>query len=454
MFTAEQLTTITNGELIQGKLDVHIHSIHFNSQKLEKSSCFIALTKGKRDGHQFLGDACRAGATIAIISDPNVQRKGIEELTLILVKDTELALQQLAKAHRHTLSIPIIAITGSNGKTTTKDMIAHILASRKKVYKTSGNLNNHLGAPLSLLQIDDTYEAAVLELGMNHAGEIDLLGSFVQPTVSVITNIGDAHIEFFGSKLGIAKAKGELLPHTDKDAFVLLNKDDQFVCSQADRYPGKVYYYSIQQKTDVFATNISFTDQGTIFTLHINEESISCFMPMFGQYNVSNVLPGAFIAYQYGYSLEQIAASLLSLSISSMRFQIIDGPGQSLLINDAYNASPTSMRASIQTFKQIFAQRKKILVLGDIYELGEESDQLHISVGEYIRGLNQNDSEFQLITVGQSSQLIAQAGQGVHYPTKTEALKALEPYLTQDYAILFKASRGMKLEEMIAELVK
>lgn len=453
MFTIHQLLEITQGQLINGDHHVHIHSIHFNTQKLEKNSCFIALTKGARDGHEFLQDAIKAGALAAVISDPDVPIKSVNQLALILVPDTELALQQIAAAYRRQIKAPIIAITGSNGKTTTKDMTAHLLGTKLNVYKTQGNLNNHLGAPLSLLQIEATHEAAVLELGMNHAGEIDLLASIVKPTISIITNIGDAHIEFFGSKQGIAQAKGELLPHTDPNSFILLNQDDEFVCSQAHRYTGKIYYYSMKEKADIYATDVSFSDKGTSFCLHINDQHINCFMPMFGEHNVSNVLPAAFVAYKQGFSLEQISAAMLSLAISTMRFQIIDGPNHSLLINDAYNASPTSMRASIHTFGQIYPNRKKILVLGDIYELGDESIPLHQALGGYLRTLNEAGAQWMVFTVGDHAQYISSECGGTHFQTKEEAAQALRAFLTKEYALLFKASRGMKLEEIIKGLL-
>lgn len=452
MFTLNQLIHITNGKLLQGDLNVHIPSFHFNSKKIQKDACFIALTKGVRDGHEFLQDALEKGAQAAIISNSSIALDSLGQLALILVPDTEQALQQIALAYRQQLHLPMIAITGSNGKTTTKDMVAHLLETRKKVYKTQGNLNNHLGAPLSLLQIEESHEAAVLELGMNHAGEIDLLAGIVKPTISVITNIGDAHLEFFGSKHAIAKAKGEILPHTDPSSYVLLNKDDPFVCSQADRYPGIIYYYSVKEHADVFATDLLFTDKGTSFRLHIGDQSTSCFMPMYGEHNVSNVLPAAFIAYQFGFTLEQIASAMLSLAISAMRFQIIDGPKQSLLINDAYNASPTSMRASIHTFRQIYPNRKKVVVLGDIYELGDESKTLHQSVGKYIQDLKKKQ-ELVVVTIGEHSQWISKECEGTHFSTKEEAIKALQPYLSKEYALLFKASRGMMLEDVINGLL-
>jgi UDP-N-acetylmuramoyl-tripeptide--D-alanyl-D-alanine ligase len=452
MFTINELVQITGGRLLQREvnqvdLDHKIFSFHFDSRKLEKDSLFIALTGGNRDGHNFLQDAVKNGAIAALISNEEVGTENGKGLHLILVKDTEVALQAIAATYRNDLTLPIIAITGSNGKTTTKDMVSHILSYKCNVYKTYGSFNNHLGLPLSLLQITEEHEAAVLELGMNHAGEIDFLANIAKPTISIITNVGDTHIEFLGSKENIAKAKGELLPHTDPNQYILLNQDDPLVCSQANRYPGKIYYFSTQSSADIYASNIQFVDQGTTFDLHIGEEAISCSIPMFGKHNVSNVLPGAFIAYQAGFSMKEISDSLRSLTISDMRFQVIPGPRESMFINDAYNASPLSMKAAIDTFTEVYPKRKKVVVLGDMFELGDEADVLHREVGFHLK-----DKGFSVITIGEKAEHISKQANGKHFSIKEEAVQELQQYLDKEHAILFKASRGMKFEEMINTL--
>jgi UDP-N-acetylmuramoyl-tripeptide--D-alanyl-D-alanine ligase len=454
MFTIEELIQITEGRLLNtdnNQLDSNtkILSFHFDSRELEKDSLFIALTGGVRDGHDFLLDAIEKGAVAALISDEDVDPLYGKELNLILVKDTEVALQAIASAYRTYLTLPIIAITGSNGKTTTKDIVSHILSYKYNVYKTYGSFNNQLGLPLSLLQIAEHHEAAVLELGMNHSGEIDFLANIAKPTVSIITNVADAHIEFLGSRENIAKAKGELLPHTDPTQYILLNQDDPLVCSQSSRYPGKVYYYSTQSTADIYASSIHSVDRGTSFDLHIGEEVFPCFIPIFGKHNVSNVLPGALIAYLKGFSMKDIADSLLSLTISEMRFQVIPGPEESILINDAFNASPLSMKAAIDTLSEVFPQRKKIVVLGDMFELGDQSAVLHSEVGLYLK-----DKDFTVITVGEKAECISKQANGKHFPTKEKAVQELKQYLDKEHVILFKASKVMKFPWMISTLTQ
>lgn len=452
MLSISEIVQATEGLLLQGPSQKEISSVHFDSRLLEEDDLFIALTGGARDGHQFVAMAKEKGAAAALISDKDIARENLEGITLILVRDTTVAFQQLASYYRKKMKIPIIAITGSNGKTTTKDMMAHTLSSNYKIYKTYKNYNNDLGVPLSLLQIKEDIELAVLEMGMNHAGEIDLLGKIAQPSVTVITNVGDSHIENLGSRAGIAAAKGELLPYTDPKYYSILNGDDPLVRSQASKSPAQVFYYSIRQEADVYASNIQINDQGTSFRLHLKkgdlEEHVHCFLPLYGTHNVSNFLPGAFIAYHMGIPIKEIADKALSLTISEMRFQTIAGPNESLFINDAYNASPTSMKAAIDTFMHIYPQRKKIIVLGDIYELGDAAQALHEDVGSFLKG-----KECQVFTVGQDAQWIAERADGKHFQTKKEVIQELQAYLSKEYIILFKASRGMKLEELIEQLL-
>ena len=451
MLTLAEICQATGGKLVTGEPSLKIDAFHFDTRMLSSQSMFIALTGGARDGHEFLQTAKEQGAIAALISDiTKIPEQA--DLAYVVVEDTAMGFAQIAKYYRSKLQIPIIAVTGSNGKTTTKDMISHILGSKKKTFKTYKNYNNHLGVPLSLLQTQPEHEIAVLEMGMNHAGEIDFLASIAKPDISVIVNVTETHIENLGSKENIAKAKGELLPHTSPDGFSILNGDNPYVVNLRDLYSGKTYFFRVGKPADIYATDIQTTDRGTSYNVHIGKESFTCTIPMFGLHNVSNTLPGILIANQLGYHSEDIANSLKTLTISPMRFELVQHAGQTVIINDAYNASPTSMKSSITTFGGILPHLKKVLVLGDMYELGEQSIDFHRSVGKHINTLG--ESFEMVVTIGDHARYISEtvALPAHHFEQKDQAAEFLRQYLIPEYALLFKASRGMRLEEIVSSL--
>lgn len=451
--TFAEIAKMAEGILLQGDPTSIIHSVHFDTRQLESGSLFVPVV-GNRDGHDFIMQAVELGAVAVLLSNQNKLPEQLPETVgVILVNDTLRAFQKLSAAYRLQFEIPIVAVTGSNGKTSTKDIIAHVLGAKHSVYKTYKNLNNHLGAPYSLLQLNETHEVAVLEVGMNHAGEIDLLASLVQPKYSVITTIGDAHLEFFGTREKIALAKAELLPHTDSNGLVLLNGDSELLHKVSHLYDGEVWFYSVNGKANVWAENLTTDERGTSFTVHLPDQmTFEAFLPLFGKHNVANTLPAIAIATRLGMSPEEIQSALASVSISAMRFEVSRTGSGAILINDAYNASPSSMRAAIDTFADILPAYQKVLVLGDMFELGEDSSSLHAEVGEY---LNQYSEQIEvLITIGSLSAHLNQAysGKKLHFSTKEEALDSIRAYVKKEYSLLFKASRGMKLETLIEEI--
>ncbi len=452
MLTLQEICEATGGTLIGSPQHETIDSFHFDTRMISPGSMFIALTGGARDGHLFLSQAQEQGASAALISNPDYAKETSSKMVYVLVADSQQAFAQIAQYYRNKLTIPIIAVTGSNGKTTTKDMIAHVLTHKKKVFKTYKNYNNHLGVPLSLLQIKADDEMAVLEMGMNHAGEIDYLANIVKPDVSVIINVTDAHIEHLRSIENIAKAKAELLPHTSPSGFAILNGDNPYVRGISHLNPGKTYFYQLHEEADIYASDIRTNDQGTIFNVHYRDKSIECSIPMFGVHNVSNTLPAIFIALQFGYSLDDVKQALITLSISPMRFELVRDVGDCIIINDAYNASPTSMKSSIETFSGILPEYKKVLILGDMFELGEKSEAYHKEIGQFIDTYVQR-FEF-LVTVGTASKNISDQASlpSRHFSDKKEAALFLAKYANSEHALLFKASRGMKLEELIQEI--
>ncbi|MFD2369718.1 UDP-N-acetylmuramoyl-tripeptide--D-alanyl-D-alanine ligase [Brevibacillus sp. GCM10020057] len=442
------------GMLVAGDPGLLLSAVHFDTRQLAPGALFVALTTGARDGHDFLLQAAQQGAVAALISDESKVPQGLPQgFGLILVNDTLRAMQKLAAAYRKELTIPHIAVTGSVGKTTVKDIVAHVLGSHFPVYKTYKNLNNHIGVPYSLLQIEEEHQAAVLELGMNHAGEIDLIASLVKPEISVITYIADSHIEHFGSREKIALAKAELLPHTSLDGLVLLNGDSAYLRMIAHLYPGQISFYSVEGPADIWAEEIRSAEDGMHFTVcFASGERFAAFLPLYGKHSVLNALPAVAIGKRLGMSNAQITDALSTVKLSAMRFEQVKSAHGPVYISDAYNASPTSMKAAIGTFAELFPDRQKVLVLADMFELGPDSDAMHAQVGAYANGLRDRFSL--LVTVGEYSRHISDAYEGdkLHFATKDEAVAALLPLRDARHAFLFKASHGMELWTIIGDL--
>jgi len=450
----EQVAVQAEGLLLAGDPVREVTSVHFDTRQLEPGSLFVAIAGEVRDGHDFLPQAVEKGAAAAIVSRQEKLPPDLpDSFGLILVNDTLRAFQKLAANYRKGFAIPHIAVTGSIGKTTTKDIIAHVLEGRFPLLKTYKNQNNHLGVPFSLLQLEPHHLAAVLELGMNHAGEIDQLASLVKPDISVITYIGESHLEFFGSREKIALAKAELLPHTSADGLVLLNGDCSYLRQIAHLYPGQIAYYSVTGKADLWAEEIRFTEEGMRFTVCFSSgEKFPAFLPLYGEHSVLNALPAVAIAKRLGMSNEEIANRLASVKLSAMRFELIRSVHGPLYISDAYNASPTSMKAAISTFASLYPDRKKVLVLADMFELGEESREMHEQVGKHANQLR--DRFDLLVTIGERSLALNQAYEGakIHFAAKADALPALLSLRDDEHAFLFKGSRGMELWTLISDL--
>ena len=450
----EQVAIQAEGLLLAGDPAQAVSAVHFDTRQLTPGSLFVAVAGSARDGHDFLLQAAEKGAVAAIVSRQDKIPPDLPEgFGLILANDTLRAFQKLAANYRQGFAIPHIAVTGSIGKTTAKDIIAHVLESRFPLLKTYKNQNNHLGVPFSLLQLEPHHQAAVLELGMNHAGEIDLLASLVKPDISVITYIGESHIEFFGSREKIALAKAELLPHTAPDGLVLLNGDSSYLRQIAHLYPGEIAYYSVTGEADLWAKEIRFTEEGMRFQVcFASGEHFPAFLPLYGEHSVLNALPAVAIAKRLGMPNEEIASRLATVKLSAMRFELIRSAHGSLFVNDAYNASPASMEAAIGTFASLYPERKKVLVLADMFELGEESRELHEQVGKYANRLR--DRFELLVTIGEHSLALNQAyeGEKLHFANKADALPALLALRDDRHAFLFKASRGMELWTVISDL--
>lgn len=442
-------------------------SVHFDSRKLQENSLFFALTIGERDGHSFIGNAVKQGAKAVLISKEGDYIQQYPEVAFLLVPDTLLAFQELARQYRQLLHTPVIAITGSNGKTTTKDLVAALLSFKMRVHKTAGNYNNHLGVPLTILSAEPEHDVWVIEMGMNHAGEIEVLSSIAQPNYAIVTNVGESHIEHLGSREGIAHAKGEIFSHLQKGGKAIIPYDSDFRELLSSKTEEETIYYRVKREEETIcsraveqgkvilnAYSINLENGRTTFS-YIQEPANDIsrfFVPLYGEHNVLNCLPAIYLAKEFGFCTEEIREGLKEIIISPMRFQMLEGRSDSLIINDAYNASPTSMKTSIRTFLSLFEDKKRVVVLGDMYELGKDNLSLHSSVGEY---LNDYIDQIEiLVTVGEHSRTLSDAFKGTkqHFFDKESAIRFLQTFLSPNVSFLFKASRGMKLETMVKEL--
>lgn len=444
------------------KCNLLIDSVDFDARRLTGNSFFVVLTTGKVDGHLYISQAIQNGAVAILCSNESMLPSPLpKDVTFFVVEDTLRSFQALAKAYREDLAIPVIAITGSNGKTTTKDIVRDVLSVTHRVHATEGNFNNHIGVPLTILRAKKEHEVLILEMGMNHAGELDVLGIIASPDYVVITNIGESHIEHLGSKLGIAHAKGELLPHIRTGGTAIIPWDcgyreilatkttEQVVFTQVGSNPTDI----ASDKEIISAQSMESSSLGTSFTIHANKSLFPVQSPLFGAHNVANTLVAVFLGQVFGLDRLSIQQGLKRVSISSMRFERLNGKNNSVLINDAYNASPTSMQKSAETFIETFTENRRVLVLGDMFELGADKESLHRLVGEY---LNQYAAEIEfLITVGEDTRYISGVfrGRKRHFETKEEASAFIRSFLHEDFALFFKASRGMRLETIVQSCI-
>ncbi len=430
-----------------------------DSRKIVGGEIFFALKGERTDGHNFVEEALRRGAALAVVSrawyEEN-QEKFFDKL--LVVPEVLSALHALARLYRRKFAVPIVAVGGGSGKTTTKEMIAAVLRTSYNTLATEGNLNNHIGLPLTLFGLREATEIAVLEMGMNHKGEMLELCAIAEPTHGLITNIGKAHIEFFGTLEAIAEAEGELFEWLGKSggtAFV--NADDAWVMQVADKVMQKMLYGIVtpahpnrREVLDLYAEEIGLDERGRpTFKLATQEAEEVVKLRMSGRHNITNALAAAAVGLNFGISLAQVKAALENFEINPAlkRMAVYEQQGI-IIINDTYNANPESMRCSLQTLKSMQHGGKKIAVLGDMLELGALSESEHALLGEFISQL-----ELDVLFVhGEAMKATLDAAKvrmKQHFESKVQLADRLKELLQPGDAVLFKGSRSMKMEEVI-----
>jgi len=425
--------------------DVDIQGVSTDTRSIQSRQLFVALHGLRHDAHDFLGDAAKAGAAAAL-----VDREVAAPLPFIKVADTRLALAQLAAHWRAAFPIPLVAVTGSNGKTTVKEMTASILMQRGNVLATRGNLNNDIGVPLTLFNLGGEHDFAVVEMGANHPGEIAQLCRIARPTVAVITLCAPAHLEGFGSIEGVARAKGEIFAGLSDDGRAVLNADDPYVDlwrKLAGRRP--VTTFGLNHDADVSARMLASDDPGrTIFTMRTPRGEATVHLPLPGRHNVMNALAASACALAAGVDMEAVCAGLESMRAVAGRLVVGRGLGGACIIDDTYNANPSSMKAAIDVL--VGYPGEHWLVLGDMGELGAEAASLHYDVGEYARARG----VARLFGLGElSRQAAAGFGSGGrHYAEAGSLIAALRPGLAANVNVLVKGSRAMKMERIVQAL--
>lgn len=430
--------------------ELSFNSVSTDTRKIEKGDIFIALKGERFDAHDFLEEAVKRGAQALIVNRKIEKVLGVPQL---VVGDTLEALQSLANYNRISFDVPLVGITGSNGKTTTKDMVAAVLGQKYQTLKTKGNFNNEIGLPLTLLELDETYQAAVLEMGMSGLGEIDLLGRIARPNIVIITNIGETHLEKLGSVENIALAKSEILNHLDDKGLAIFNGEDQLIQKVAANFQGKKLFYGFESKFDCWAEDINTVDnKGQSFIINLNGEKHEIFLPILGKHNILNAMAAVLVGTRLGLNIQDIKLGLESLKLTSMRLEIIERENFTV-INDAYNASPVSMKASIKILKEMGSNTRTIAVLGDMYELGDRTEEGHREVGEAVAG----EGIELLIGVGNLAKYIVEGAKAgglsenrlFHVSNNQEARELLGKIGRKGDLVLLKGSRGMKMEEII-----
>jgi UDP-N-acetylmuramoyl-tripeptide--D-alanyl-D-alanine ligase len=419
-----------------------------DSRTVQPGELFFAVKGERLDGHDFVEQALSRGAVAAVVQKDQLARYA-NTSSLIAVGDTLVALQTLATAVRKLWGKTAIGVTGSMGKTTTKEAMAHLLAIRYRVHRTKGNFNNHFGLPLGLLTLEPEYDLAVVEMGMSHAGEIAALARIAQPNQAVVTNVAPVHLESFDSIAGIARAKYELIEALPSGGTAVLNADDEYVCQFGRDFKGKVVMFGLKRTADVRAENVEILGpEGTRFDLVSREIRQPVQSPLLGKHNVYNVLAAAAIAFEHGITPSEIAAALPFLQPADKRGQVVQ-LGNITVLYDCYNSSPKALMAAVETLAAMPA-RRRIVVAGEMLELGASGEQLHRECGRYIA---RHKPDVLLGVRGLAKPMVdaaREAGMKAEFiATPEEAGEWLAQETRDGDVVLLKASRGVKLEKAL-----
>ena len=445
--TFEELLKYCNGKVIVDKGEKTFNTLSTDTRNIKNGNVFLALKGENFNGNKYVKEAFKKGATVAIVDEVLFDENNIDGV-VIKVNDGKRALLDIAKGYREKLGLKVVGITGSTGKTSTKDLVSAFLSGKYKVFKTKGNFNNEIGLPLMVLQLDSSIDVAVLEMGMSDFNEIHNLADCARPDIAMITNIGVSHIENLKTRENILKAKMEITDFFNKDNVLILNEEDDMLTTVSDK-EYKIVKTGYNENYDYYANNIKLTKETTSFDLNYNGNSYKIELPMVGKHNVLNALLAIGASFELGLTVEEMIEGLKNMEATSMRLEFIDGDGIEI-INDCYNASPDSMKAALDVLSS--RDGRKIAILGTMRELGDESSNSHKEVAKYAS--NKVDM---LICSGE---FIDDFKEGFEkeqiklYNTKVNLINDLNSIIKPGDVILVKASRGEKFEEIVEALKK
>ena len=456
-FSTDDILKVTGGRLRKGSLSSSFTDISTDSRTIKPGELFIALNGEHFDGSRFVSGAYEKGAHGAIVRKGAGEKEWDGKGAIIEVEDSLNALGDIARFWRMKHPIPLIGITGSNGKTTTKEMIGIILEKSFSILQTEGNFNNLVGLPLTLLRLKQGHEIAILEMGTNARSEIKRLSEISTPDIAVITNIGQAHLEGLHTIEEVMAEKGELFSALREDSFAIINKDDPRVLHLASQCRCRKISFSTTKKADLMAKEISVSDSGRVrFQLSNGSKDIAVNLPLYGIFNVHNALAAAGVAIALGVGLETIKEGMEGIKPPPGRMEVIE-LDRYTIINDTYNANPSSMEQALKTLAGIKGRGRAVAVLGDMFELGEFTESAHIEIGRLVSGLG---IDF-LLTLGRQSENICrgayEGGMGaenIYTGEKHQAVASkLRAIIGKGDYILVKGSRAMKMELIIEELM-
>lgn len=449
--TIQDILSATGGTLLCGDPESTVSAVCTDTRDITPGALFIPLVGENFDAHLFIQDALKGGCAASLTAKPQEAVQG--EKPLIAVADTRKALGQLAGFYRRQFSIPLLAVTGSVGKTTVKELTAAVLSARYNVLKTAGNFNNEIGLPLTLFRLNSSHQAAVTEMGMSGFGEIDTLAGIAAPDIGIVTNIGLSHIEKLGTQENIYKAKAELFPHIRPGGTVILNGDDPILAAHRSELTHKTLSVGLQPGCDLTAQDIVTAPNSVAFTAVFGEERAQVMLRLPGKHNVINALLACAAGKCLGISLAEAAKALGTYVAVDQRMQLISC-GEITIINDCYNAAPASVEAALQVL--CAHSGRKIAVLGDIKELGSYSADAHTKIGEQAVAFGINA----LFTLGENAALAAESArrngleQTFSFQDITALTETLGRFIRPGDTVLVKASRAMHLERVTDFLIK